>query len=239
MTGERSEFGSEAFEAVSKEEFKQLMTWVSSSENVPLEIKAGLRRVFAVYSNLIQGASRAKRTLLTLRQAMGMIPKSERGRALKQEKQPEVATSPVSTEGWDPEKIQKFQELNKKMEELKRQKADYQRRLKSFVPTPRGEPEQMSFELARANEMLFSFPVGYREEKKTEPKVERMKLFGKTKGLHVAHDKPKRVEVKIVVTEIEYKVETVTDPVTGKSVRASRQSMVLRVVFIRGKGFRI
>jgi hypothetical protein len=216
-----SEIRDEKFEAVSKQELIGLMAWVKTAEDVPIEVRVGLNRVFAVYSNLVQGASRAKKTLTTLRQAMGIIPKSERGKSLKQDTQAQPAAELVSTEGWDPEKIQKFEELQEKMKELKRQKSDYQLRLKSFGPLPVLEPEQMSFELARPNEMLFSFPVGYREETKMEPKVERMKFFGKAKGLHVAHDKPKRVEVKLVVTEIEYKVETVTDPETGKSARAS------------------
>lgn len=211
----------EGVTAVSKQELMGLMAWVKTAESLPSEVKTGLNRVFAVYSNLVQSGARAKRTLTTLRQAMGILPKSERGKSLKQEPAPKEALEPVSTEGWDPEKIQKFKEIQKKVKELSRQKSDYHRMLKSLGKVPKAEPEQMSFELARPNEMLFSFPVGLREETTIEPKVERMKLFGKTKGLHVAHDKPKRVEVKLVVTEIEYKVETVTDPETGKSVRAS------------------
>ena len=223
MTDEilRDESRDEKFEAVSKQELIGLMAWVKTADNIPVEVKTGLNRIFAVYSNLVQGASRAKKTLTTLRQAMGIIAKSERGKSLKPETQSQVVAEPVSTEGWDPEKLEKFKELQNKMKELKRQKSDYQRMLKSLGKTPCTEPEQMSFELARPSEMLFSFPVGYREETKIEPRVERMKFFGKTRGLHVAHDKPKRVEVKLVVTEIEYKVETVTDPETGKSVRAS------------------
>ena len=48
-----------------------------------------------------------------------------------------------------------------------------------------------------------------------------MTEFERAKGLHVSHDYPKRMDIKVVATEIRYKVETVTDPLTGKSVRAS------------------
>ena len=217
----RDEIRDEEFKAVSKQELIGLISWVQTAENLPAEVKTGLNRVFAVYSSLAQGASRAKRTFMALRQAMGIVPKSERGKSLKAESKPAQIESPVSTEGWDPEKRRNYEQIQKKYKELSRQKSEYQRMLKSLGQAPRQEPEQMSFELARANEMLFSFPVGIREETKMEPKVERMQEFEKTKGLHVTHDRPKRVEVKIVVTEIEYKVETVTDPETGKSVRAS------------------
>jgi len=216
-----SEIRDENFKALSKQELVSLVSWVNTAENVPLEVKTSLTRIFAVYSNLVQGAARAKKTLTTLRQAMGIIPKTERGQSLKPEVQVPADAEAISTEGLNPEELERFKELDKKMKELKRQKSEYLGKLKSLGKVPHLEPEQMSFELAKPNEMLFSFPVGYREETKEEPKVDRMHLFGKTKGLHVAHDKPKRVEVKLVVTEIEYKVETVTDPETGKSVRAS------------------
>ena len=212
----------EELPAVSKQELLELISWEKTALIEPSEVRAKLKRVFAVYSNLAQGAVRAKQTLTTLRVAMGILPKSERGKSLNHETPAASVTQPVCMEGWDSEKRKKFEEIQKKHKELSRQKADYGRMLKGFGKVPvEVAPEQMSFELARPNEMLFSFPVGFREEMSKEPKVERMKEFGKTTGLHVAHDRPKRVDVKLVVTEIQYKVETVTDPETGKSVRAS------------------
>jgi Transposase IS66 family len=216
------EIRGEELAAVSPQELMGLVTWVKEAESVPTDIRSGFKRVLAVYSNLSQGPARAKRTLTALRLAMGIIPKSERGKSLN----PGAAAAPVAaqvcTEGWDAERLKAFEVIQTKRKELSRQKSDYDRMLKNLGHRPaKGEPEQMSFELARPNEMLFSFPVGLREETIKEPKVERMKEFGKTVGLHAAHDRPKRVNVQIIVTEIQYKVETVTDPETGKSVRAS------------------
>jgi hypothetical protein len=219
MTGD---IRGEELAAVSKQELMGLMTWVKEAESVPTEVRSGFKRVLAVYSNLSQGPARAKRTLTALRLAMGIIPKSERGKSLNPGAAAAPVTAQVCTEGWDAERLKAFEEIQRKRKEVSRQKSDYDRMLKNLGHRPQaGEPEQMSFELARPNEMLFSFPVGLREETVKEPKVERMKEFGKTAGLHVAHDRPKRVNVQIIVTEIQYKVETVTDPETGKSVRAS------------------
>jgi hypothetical protein len=214
----------EQLSAISKQELITLISWLKTAENLPADVRTGLSRVFAVYSNLAQGAARSKRTLTTLRQAMGLIPKSERGKSQQSETpttEPAAAPSQISMDGWDPQRVQAYEDLQKKRKELVRQKADYARQLKTLGKIPEATPEQMSFELASPDEMLFSFPVGLREEINKDPKVDRMNEFGKTSGLHVAHDHPKRVEVKIVVTEIQYKVETVTDPETGKSVRAS------------------
>lgn len=214
----------EAMPAVSQQELLHLISWLTAADTLPEEIKTGLTRVLAVYSNLAQGAARAKRTLLTLRQAMGIVPKSERGKGQNQtppENPALSAAAPVSMEGWDSEKRRHFEALTEKRNELGRQKAEYNRKLKTFGPLPKADPAQMSFELARPQEMLFSYPASIRERVDEKPRVDRMKEFGKKSGLHVAHDRPKRVEMKVVVTEIQYEVETVTDPETGKSVRAS------------------
>jgi hypothetical protein len=211
----------EALPAVSQQELLHLISWLSAADILPDEIKTGLSRVLAVYSNLAQGATRAKRTLLTLRQAMGIVPKSERGKGQKQVPPATDVTEPLSMEGWDPEKRRNFEALTKKRLELARQSAEYNRKLRAFGPLPKADPEQMSFELARPQEMLFSYPAAIRERVDEKPRVDRMKEFGKKSGLHVAHDRPKRMEMKVVVTEIQYEVETVTDPETGKSVRAS------------------
>ena len=45
--------------------------------------------------------------------------------------------------------------------------------------------------------------------------------LGREKGLEIRTDVTKRVDLQIVVTETEHHVETVTDPRTGKKVRAS------------------
>jgi hypothetical protein len=216
------EIRSEELTAVSPQELMGLMTWVKEAQSLPTEVRSGFRRVLAVYSNLSQGPARAKRTLTALRLAMGIIPKSERGKSLKPGATSAPVAAPVCTDGWDGERLKAFEEIQRKRKELSRQKSDYDRLLKNLGKRPqKGEPEQMSFELARPSEMLFSCPVGLREETLKEPKVERMKEFGKTVGLHAAHDHPKRVNVQVIVTEVQYKVETVTDPETGKSVRAS------------------
>ena len=202
-------------QAPSKQELNNVKDWFDQNEqSLPEDVRNSLRRVLAVYLGLAQSAKRAKATLQTLRMAMGFIPKSERG---AQAKLPDAA---LPAEGLA--NLEVFAELKRKRDELQAQVSEYDRKLKEArITTAPDAAVQMEFDLARPCELMFSYPSAARELKPQKQVVDRMQEFEKTKGLHVAYDYPKRVDLKIVVTEIQYQVETVTDPETGKSVRAS------------------
>jgi hypothetical protein len=220
--------------ALSREEMNDLIDWVSrDTEVIPSKMKAILERLLAVYSNLVQGAQRAKSTLFHLRQAMGFIPKSERGKPDRQAGIAPMSTDnrstaeTMGTEMMSPESRAQYELIRKKRDEFARQKRDYDRKLRSLKApqAPKGGPpaEQMELDLGKPSEMLFSSPLTARKNvDQAQRQVDRMREFeNKTTGLHVSHDFPKRMDLAVVATEITYKVETVTDPVTGKSVRAS------------------
>jgi len=114
-----------------------------------------------------------------------------------------------------------YNEIKYKRDELNAQKKEYDRQLRTMRSVKKFISTQMEFDLGKPAEMLFSFPIAERQGENQKLKVNRMEEFGKTKGFHATKDRPKRMGVKIVVTEIQYDVETLTDPVTGKSVRAS------------------
>lgn len=68
--------------APSQDEFGKVKEWFERSESeIPGEAREGLRKILAVYMSLVQGVSRSRATLHALRQAMGIVPKSERGGA--------------------------------------------------------------------------------------------------------------------------------------------------------------
>jgi hypothetical protein len=67
---------------------------------------------------------------------------------------------------------------------------------------------------------MFCEPASFRQKESHKEPVERKVEFGREKGLHSTYDYTKRVDLKIVVTETEHQVETVTDPHTGVSGRA-------------------
>lgn len=156
---------------------------------------------------------------------MGVIAKSERGGvssgALMSEPEQPLSEESVIEE-MDPAQRAQYEELLRKRREAGRKKREYDGKVRAFRKNKRIPSPQLEFDLGKPREILFSFPMAERENRHDQPKqVNRMKEFSKTAGLHVSHDYPKRMDLKVTATEIRYKVETVTDPVTGKSVRAS------------------
>lgn len=215
--------------ALSKTEFNELSTWVSQQDaQVPPPVDGYLKRMIAVYWGCVQGKSRAQQTLEQLRQSMGILPRSERGRqdpALQNaipvmEPSPKAEQTPEAP--MDEATRAQVELIRKKRADAQRQTREYGRELKAIEKNfKRIIPEQLEFELVKPQEMLFSFPLSNRAEEEPDRKVDRMKEFEKTRGLHVSKDHPKRMDLKVIATEMTYNVETVTDLETGKSVRAS------------------
>lgn len=205
--------------AISKKEFEQINIWLEKSkQEIPINIYDLLIKLVSVYASMICGLGRAKHTLLELRRAMGILPKSEKGSQLDFS-QTEFSTGPDPLSEEDKKKIEV---LKKEREKVIQQKKEYEKELKKLIP-PAKNPAQLEFVLERPSEMLFSCPVSYRNKLEKELEVRRMDEFGKEKGLIVNYDYPTRFDLQVTVSEINYKVETVSDPTTGKTVRASTE----------------
>lgn len=168
-----------------------------------------LRKILSVYSGLLKGAGKAKQVLHSLRQAMGILPKSEKG-SQDQLVFPEL----------DAETQKTVDELRGKKVEAEAQRRGYHEKLKKLVPPPK-DPRQLEFNLGPPEEMLFSLPSSDRKDEASKQKVERMEEFGTDEGLRSTYDTTKRMNLQIVVTEITYEVETVENIHTGRRVRAS------------------
>jgi hypothetical protein len=178
---------------------------------LPQEIETLIRKLLRVYGNFFQGAAKAKKTLTLLRQAMGFIPKSEKGRP-----------DQLSLNDLSPEKKQEVTGLKRKRDALLKEKAGYDQQLRRLIPKPR-LAEQM--ELALDEELMFSTPAGTRRDENSKKKVSKIMEFGFDRGLHTTQKKVKRTKFEMVVTDVTYEVETCTDPKTGKTVRASMKDV--------------
>jgi hypothetical protein len=172
-------------------------------------------RLLSVYAGFLQGAARAKNTLSRLREAMGITPKSERGGRDKDQADEQAV---IALENLTPEQQALLAVLEKKRDRARKEKFDYDKKIRSLKPKPKVH-EQLEFALA--SEMMFSEPSSLRGNEKQKEAVERKMEFGREKGLQSTYDYTKRVDLRIMVTETTHQVETVTDPETGKSVRAS------------------
>lgn len=202
-----------------KDELNEARKWLEANRNeLPQAIFWTLLRMLAVYSAFAQSAAKAKQTLARLREAMGIKPKSERGSSLgagessKQE--------PLSLEEMTPSDREQYELIKTKRDQMLLSLADYNRNLRILLPKPKAF-EQLELDLVSASELMFSEKASSDMSQAKKQTVDRMSEFDRDQGLHVTYDYTKRVDLKIVVTDIDYQVETVTDPRTGKSVRAS------------------
>ncbi len=199
--------------AINKQDLDKIKEWLDDPNNqIPSGIYDILKRIVSVYLSLNLGFLRAKQTLTELRRAMGIIPKSERGAQINLFSELNELERQV-----DPEKVA---EIKEQRAEVIAQKNRFDAALKKLIK-PIGNPLQLEFDLEQANEMMFSYPISGRAGEEEKLRVNRMGEFERETGLIVNFDYPKRVDLKVTVTEIEYTVETVTDPLTGKTIRAS------------------
>ncbi len=191
-------------------ELGELKHWLDENKDqLPEVIIHHLKRLLRVYLSLSKKSDQAKKTLQLLREAMGITPKSEKGRSEAPTEQLELLSD---------EQKQQLMDFKKKSAELAKERAEYLRKIRRLTPKEK-VPEQL--ELAPAEELMFSTPTGYRKNEGMKNKVERMKEFNKEVGLHSTFETVKRVNLEVVITDIQCEVETVTDFTTGKSVRAS------------------
>lgn len=71
---------SNVFTAPDREDFELIAQWIETHGcELPQNVQQALTDMLSVFSNLIQGDERAKRTLTQLRLAMGILKKSEKG----------------------------------------------------------------------------------------------------------------------------------------------------------------
>lgn len=199
-------------DAVTESELGQLKSWLSSNPaGMPESLRQILSRILVQYIWLLKTTARAKGTLRALREAMGFIPKSENGRQ----------TLPQAGSTGSSEIDSTYADLKRKRDRAIHQKAYYQgrmRRLQSEVDTVK---PQSSPELETPRETMFTTDLG---GNRIEDKSERVKreLHGMSKkGLHSSYDQVKRVDLELRVTNLNIRVESVTDLKTGKHVRAS------------------
>lgn len=209
--------------APSKDEIQLLQAWAQNEKDtIPAVVFDVLIRSLFIYSSLAQSVAKAKQTLVRLREAMGIKPKSERGKSDRPSMEEEQGD--LDLESLSPEARELFEAIKAKRRIALNEAAAYASALKRLLP-PEKVLEQLEFHLADPFEMVFSTPTSNRKSESERQKVERMQEFSKEKGLHSTIDETKRIDLQVLVTETNYEVETVTDPVSGKTVRASMEDV--------------
>lgn len=206
--------------APSRDDLKELRDWLKTNkESLPIAVSNTLESMLELYLGMSQSSAKSKQMLARLREAMGIVPRSERGQGDNPNK-PSDQNLELDLDKMSTEDREQYEKIKAKRAIVLKEAESYARELKRLRPRPKSS-EQLEFALADAYEMVFSQSSSERKSEELKERVERMKNLGTEKGLHSSFDKTKRMDLQILVTEKNYQVETVTDPKTGKSVRAS------------------
>ena len=178
----------------SRDEIDALQSWLQANKSsVPEAIFLTLTRILLVYASLSQSAKKAKDVLQRLREAMGRLPKTERGKSDRPNLQEALKIEDLS-----PEDLEQYNKIQAKRQRALREAAEYSAELRSIIPAAKN-PEQLEFSLTNPLEMVFSSPASERKVEDLKRKVDRLQEFGDVKGLHSSFDTTKRVDLQYIV----------------------------------------
>jgi hypothetical protein len=129
----------------------------------------------------------------------------------------EDAADSTGTEAYDA--------LKRKRDRAARQKAYYQGRMRALKGRGRVCARAAEPALETPDEAVFTTPTGDRQSVDQTRRVDRERDGIVKKGLHSTYDETVRYDLAVTVTKVNYRVETVTDPTTGRAVRASMEDV--------------
>ena len=189
------------------DEIKQIL--IDDPKSLTEENRTVILNVLNMLDELYNPKISQNKALDTLRKAMGILPKSERGSSDKFEIDPK----PKET---DPVKIKLESEIRKLLNKHKRL---YSKKAR--------HKQAKKYRKSRASsrhggeETLYSKSKLVITDKDFVMKIDRKAFFGNDKGLRSSTEKVMRFDLNINISANSYFVETVTDPRTGQKVRAS------------------
>lgn len=226
---------------VSRSEYDQFNGWLESAPSIPEDMRAIGLKMTRTYWSLFQKESNILQLRKTLSMLMGFVPKSEKGSQGNQPVQPDSSVQPAP-EGLK-EAANKLNEAEMKLADLEQKRKDLKEGIKRYglqigalkrvaasirlriqivLQTQGKTCPPVEPQYTPPAEAVFSTPVAMADQRAEKKRVDRQLVFGQvTQGMHSAYDETTRHEMKIQITQVNYKVETVTDPKTGKSFRAS------------------
>jgi len=200
-------------EKIDPQQIEELREWVRTEAKGLGDTQAALLlSMLDMVSILLKEKTTQKRAVETLRQLMGILPKSERGKSDKFDVVP-----PKSNSASDGEKSA----LEKKIHKLLLK----YRRLYGQKPARHKSGQRKRHDRSNAHhggeEALYNKTQRASSEEKDSLTVEKKTHFSNTTGLRTSTENHIRYDFDIAIKEITYSVETVTDPKTGQTVRAS------------------
>ena len=200
-------------EKINPQQVDELREWVRTEAKGLGDTQAALLlSMLDMVGILLRDKTTQKKAVETLRQLMGILPKSERGISDKFD----LANAPEGAPA-DTEKTALEKQIRKLL--LKH------RRLYGQKPGRHKEGKRKRKERSNAHhggeESLYNKTLRAAAMYKEPLTVDKAAQFKNTKGLRSSSENHIRFDFDVVIKEITYSVETVTDPRSGQTVRAS------------------
>jgi Transposase IS66 family len=194
------------------EKVEELKIWVKTEAKGLGDAQAALLlSMLEMVTILLQSKTTHKKAVETLRQIMGILPKSERGKNSKFDVKPSSELPPDSEKAKLEKQIHnlllRYQRIYGQKPE--RHKKGVKKRKERSSPMNGGE-ESIYNEISRDS-----------LQEEGQNTVARPKHFSDLKGLRSSTEQHIRYDFDITIKKTIHHVETVTDPRTGYSVRAS------------------
>jgi Transposase IS66 family len=200
-------------EKINSQQVDELREWVRTEAKGLADGQAALLlSMLDMVSILLRDKTTQKKAVETLRQLMGILPKSERGKSDKFDLPDKPAGQAADTEKEALERqIRKLLLKHRRLYGHKRARHGEGRRKRQERSSPHhGGEEDLYNKTSRSSAM-----------EKESLDVNKEKQFTKTRGLRSSREDHVRYDFDVVIKEITYSVETVTDPESGQTVRAS------------------
>lgn len=200
---------------ITQQQIEDLKNWVrSEARNLSDEKASILMSMLEMVSILLRDRTTQKKAIETLRQLMGILPKSERGKTDKFDLS-DTDDSKTNEELSNKRKLEtQIKNLLNKYHRMYGRKPEQHRHAKNKRKARKSARHSGEEDLyrrtsrTRASEV---FPL----------RIERAKEFMNTTGLRSSVDRRVRYDFSIVIKEMILEVETLTDPRTGQVVSAS------------------
>jgi hypothetical protein len=200
-------------EKINSQQIDELREWVRTEAKGLGDSQAALLlSMLDMVSILLRDKTTQKKAVETLRQLMGILPKSERGKSDKFDLPDNPAVLAVDSEKEALER--QIRKLLLKHRRLYGHKSARHREGKK-------RRQERSSQYHGGEEDLYNRTSRSSATEKEFLDVNRASQFKNTQGLRSSREEHIRYDFDVVIKEITYSVETVTDPATGQSVRAS------------------
>ena len=200
---------------VDQKEIEEIKNWIrNEAKGLPVTQSAFLLSTLDMVSSLLSDKTTQKKAIETLRMALGILPKSERGHS---DKFDQKVAQIVENESKNPEREKLESQIRTLLNKHRRLYGSNLERHKEGKKARRTRKNPLN----GGEETLYNKTHRDTSQEERPQTVKRTDHFSNLSGLRSSTETAIRHDFDITIKTTKYHIETVTDPRTGQSVRAS------------------